>query len=184
MVEISKDHTQILNVTISDIETALDIAIQKLKLNAQKIRTSALLEGIPLFAEILVIPRGGYIPAALLQYRNKELRGIPVTSLCLHEMSTDIYVQLQRLGPFLLIVDDIIDSGNTFEQYIHHFPYATFVAPYIKPQAKTWGHVPREFDLYGVEVPNDTWVKFPWEPALSTVSNATTTTTTEEGQLS
>jgi hypothetical protein len=57
----------------------------------------------------------------------------------------------------ILVVDDVVDSGNTIAQY---YNFDTAVLDY-KPQSK---YRPT---YYMQEVANDVWVKYPWETKKS-----------------
>jgi hypoxanthine phosphoribosyltransferase len=86
------------------------------------------------------LPRGGLIPAVMLSH---ELN-IPFIPLSLIESLPTIDI---------LLVDDIADSGETLEAYRK---YNTAVLHY-KMQSE---HIPT---YYGMEIPNDAWIVYPWE---------------------
>lgn len=87
-------------------------------------------------------PRGGLIPAVYFSHAF----GIP-------------YIQLDQAVSKsvknVLVVDDIVDTGETTEQ-LHNLPGWIVAAMYYKPQASFK-------PLYAREVYNDVWVVFPYE---------------------
>jgi hypoxanthine phosphoribosyltransferase len=86
------------------------------------------------------LPRGGLIPAVILSHK----LNIPFISIQNIELIPK---------PYVLIVDDIADSGETLSQYTS---WNTAVLHY-KLQSE---HIP----TYYVEiVPDDVWLCYPWE---------------------
>lgn len=113
---------------------------------------------------ILAVARGGLIPATMLShrlvipmevvnvfsYRGKEKVAVPQMT-----QSDDQYARMRSYGPKLLIVDDILDTGDTYDLMMKHFPEAHFACliskrPILK--ALHFGYCPKEV-----------WVHFPWE---------------------
>ena len=113
---------------------------------------------------IISIARGGLIPGAILA-RELDLR--VVDTLCIASYDHDqqqppaILKQVDGDGAGYLLVDDLVDTGNTARIARQLLPAATFVTVYAKPagQALTEYHV-RSF-------PQDTWLHFPWDTESS-----------------
>lgn len=90
------------------------------------------------------IPRGGLVPAVTLSHR----LGIPLTD---------------SVGPYTLIVDDISDSGRTFQKLTNagrisqEFPSVYTASVYIREGTV---HLP---NFYGLEIKDSRWIVFPWE---------------------
>lgn len=154
MAEPSKKHTEVLDVKFENLAFATDLLIEKLQEAPQN--------PLILIQEIYAVPRGGIIPAALLQYECELLAGCNITSKRVDQLSIDEHMRLSSMKSSLLIVDDIIDTGLTYALMKAHFPDAVFVAPYLKPSPMLTPLL--NFRYYGVEVPQSTWVQFPWEP--------------------
>ena len=55
------------------------------------------------------------------------------------------------------MIDDLVDSGNTYRLIREHLPKAHFACVYAKPAG-----VPTA-DTFVTEVSQDTWVYFPWD---------------------
>lgn len=117
------------------------------------------------FKGIVAVTRGGLIPAAIIAreldcrliesisvvtYHNEEEKGEP-TIIKDAEAAGD--------GTGFLIIDDLVDSGITAQVVRKRLPKALFACLYAKPSGKPFA------DLFVVEVPQDTWVLFPWDTA-------------------
>jgi xanthine phosphoribosyltransferase len=112
---------------------------------------------------ILLITRGGLDPASFLA---QELKIHRIDTLCIKsytgtaiekELTVIKAPELENDGEGWLIVDDLADTGRTFEVARKLYPKACFVALYVKPQGKA------TVDFYVHEVAQDIWIKFPWE---------------------
>lgn len=116
---------------------------------------------------IIGIGRGGLIPATMLGYKlNKKVLAFSVNTY--NDMvQLDNYVvyqhpQLLNTKSKYLVVDDICDSGKTFEIFkqmydnttVHTFEYASL---FVKDKSSDI------VDYYGFSVPEGVWLNFPWE---------------------
>ena len=115
------------------------------------------------FSKIIAISRGGLVPAGILAYElnirdcntinissydGEKQRDISDISFA---VSSDIVDSSQ-----VLIIDDLADSGRTFNLLRPYFPSATFACVYAKPKGIA------SVDLCAQELP-DKWVIFPWD---------------------
>ena len=122
----------------------------------------------PAFQGIICVSRGGLIPGAILA---RELNIKMIETICVEsysDNSTDISSSVKLLkeahvknqGAGWLIVDDLVDSGNTAEFVRASLPNARFVTLYAKAKGRPFvDHFVREFD-------QETWLFFPWDTAL------------------
>lgn len=116
------------------------------------------------FQGIVAVSRGGLIPAAIIA-RELECRLVECVSVASYEEEAQGgAVILKRPdaagdGTGFLIVDDLVDSGVTAGVVRGLLPRAHFACLYAKPAGK------RLADTWVVEVPQDTWVLFPWDTA-------------------
>ncbi len=131
------------------------------------------------FTGIVAITRGGLIPAAIIG-RELDCRLVESVSV----LSYDHAPTRQRAlddertrgepvvvkppsaagdGSGFLIVDDLVDSGVTAQLVRRMLPKARFACLYAKPAGLPFT------DRYVVEVPQDTWILFPWDTAPSFV---------------
>ena len=62
-------------------------------------------------------------------------------------------------GAGFLIVDDLVDRGTTARVVRKLLPRAHFACLYAKPEGRPLT------DTFVTEVPQDTWVLFPWDTA-------------------
>jgi len=95
------------------------------------------------------IPRGGLIPATILSHALER------------ERPTRLVTSLSQLDPSdwhrLVIVDELVDSGDTIRSLKTRFPEAITVALYQRYSARY------SADVVGHTVDNDDWLVFPWE---------------------
>lgn len=117
------------------------------------------------YTSILAVSRGGLVPAAILA---RELNLRVVDSICVASYDHNKQGSLQILkqasikdSSKLLIVDDLVDTGETAKSLRKLFPQAYFVTIYAKPQGKAF------VDKYVVDIEQDTWIQLPWDMALS-----------------
>ncbi|WNO62031.1 xanthine phosphoribosyltransferase [Rheinheimera sp. MMS21-TC3] len=117
------------------------------------------------YTSILAVSRGGLVPAAILA---RELNLRVVDSICIASYDHNKQGSLQILkqasikdSSKLLIVDDLVDTGETAKSLRKLFPQAYFVTIYAKPQGKAF------VDKYVVDIEQDTWIQLPWDMALS-----------------
>lgn len=129
---------------------------------AAKINESILKDGQK-FKGILAIARGGLIPAAIAA---TELDIRLVETFCIatyddDEMQTGetIFKDVDNLGDGTgwLVVDDLVDTGKTFNILKKRLPKAYFAAVYAKPLGV------REANCYLTTIDQDIWIEFPWE---------------------
>lgn len=117
------------------------------------------------FTAIVAVSRGGLVPAAILA---RELNIRVVDSICVASYDHDKQGSLSILkdasladAPSLLIVDDLVDTGETAKALREHFPKACFVTVYAKPQGKPL------VDKYVTDIEQDTWIQLPWDMELA-----------------
>jgi len=112
---------------------------------------------------IIGITRGGLVPACIVA---RELEVLTVETFCIS--SYDVKEQggarilkmpeaVQDEGEGWIVVDDLVDTGNTFKLAREHYPKAHYACVYAKPQG-----VPT-VDTFITEVSQDTWIHFPWD---------------------
>ncbi|MHB0821169.1 xanthine phosphoribosyltransferase [Novacetimonas hansenii] len=116
------------------------------------------------FRGIVAITRGGLIPAAIIA-RELDCRLIETVSVVTYDEekqgSATVIKQPEAAGDGegFLIIDDLVDSGVTAQVVRGLLPKALFVCLYAKPAGRSLT------DLFVVEVPQETWVLFPWDTA-------------------
>ena len=118
------------------------------------------------FAGIVAITRGGLIPAAIVA-RELECRLIESVSVVSYAQDAGTLGEPSVLkapsaagdGENFLIVDDLVDSGITAKVVRAMLPRARFACLYAKPAGRPTA------DYFVAEVPQDTWILFPWDTA-------------------
>jgi xanthine phosphoribosyltransferase len=117
------------------------------------------------YDRIIAVSRGGLVPAAILA---RELNIRVVDSICVSSYDHDQQRELHILknaeladSPKLLIVDDLVDTGETAKALRKLFPQACFVTVYAKPQGKPL------VDKYVTDIEQETWIQLPWDMELS-----------------
>lgn len=117
------------------------------------------------FTAIVAVSRGGLVPAAIIA---RELNIRVLDSICVASYQHDKQGSLSVLkdasladSEQLLIVDDLVDTGETAKALRERFPKARFVTVYAKPQGKPL------VDNYVTDVEQDTWIQLPWDMELA-----------------
>ncbi|WP_409420741.1 xanthine phosphoribosyltransferase [Pseudaeromonas sp. ZJS20] len=116
---------------------------------------------------IIAVSRGGLVPAALMA---RELGIRFVDTICIssydHDNQRDLHVlkKVEGDGEGFLIVDDLVDSGNTAKVIRQLYPKGKFITIFAKPKGESM------VDDFEVAIPQDTWIEQPWDMALSFVS--------------
>ena len=128
------------------------------------------LNGAGPFHAIVTVTRGGLVPAAIVA---RELNVRLIETICISSYDHVRQGELKVLkgvaselvqkggGRGVLIVDDLVDTGNTARLVRDLLPDAHFAAVYAKPMGR-----PR-VDTFITEVSQDTWIYFPWDTGLA-----------------
>jgi xanthine phosphoribosyltransferase len=116
------------------------------------------------FAGIVAITRGGLVPAAVVA-RELDLRLIDTVCVTSYadekrQGQTEVLKRVSGDGAGWLIIDDLVDTGNTARVVREMLPKAHFATIYAKPAGKD------VVDTYVTEVSQDTWIYFPWDLEL------------------
>ena len=73
------------------------------------------------------------------------------------QIHPDILAKVVNGGENMLVLDDLVDTGNTYRELRRHFPNALYVAIYSKPQGED------TVDIRLLQAPQNSWVVFPWD---------------------
>lgn len=112
---------------------------------------------------IMAITRGGMVPACIIA---RELDILLVETFCIssyddkeHTISKIIKEpdNIDNDGLGWLVIDDLVDTGKTFELARKSFPKAHYACIYTKPKGE------KQTDTSVMGVSQDTWIVFPWE---------------------
>jgi xanthine phosphoribosyltransferase len=124
------------------------------------------------FDSIVCITRGGLVPAAIVA---RELGIRVIETVCvasydhtrqadlkiLKDVATSVVARGGGEGAGVLIVDDLVDTGQTAKVVRGILPRAHFATVYAKPMGRPM------VDTFITEVSQDTWIYFPWDTGLA-----------------
>jgi xanthine phosphoribosyltransferase len=139
------------------------------------------LNGLGPFEAIVCVTRGGLVAAAVVA---RELDIRVIETVCVSSYGTgpgkgvagetapgelgvlkgiapEIVLQGGGGGRSVLIVDDLVDTGNTARVVRDLVPAAHFATVYAKPMGRPL------VDTFITEVSQDTWIFFPWDTGLA-----------------
>ena len=124
------------------------------------------------YEAIVCVTRGGLVAAAIVA---RELGVRLIETVCVssydHTTQGDLTV-LKDVAPSIvalgggegkgvLIVDDLVDTGQTAKVVRALLPRAHFATVYAKPMGRPM------VDTFITEVSQDTWIYFPWDTGLA-----------------
>ena len=116
------------------------------------------------FRGIVAVTRGGLIPAAIVA---RELSCRLIETVCVSSYDEEEVREARVLkrptvagdGTGWLVIDDLVDTGVTARLVRAMLPGAIFAALYAKPDGLALA------DHWVAEVPQRTWILFPWDTA-------------------
>ena len=124
-----------------------------------------LVEGGP-WQGIAAITRGGLVPAAIIA-RELEVRLIDTVCIASYDDRARGEVKILKSVPGdgrgWLLIDDLVDTGQTAKVVRDLLPAAHFATVYAKPAGRLL------VDTFITEVSQDTWILFPWDTELQSV---------------
>ena len=109
---------------------------------------------------IVAITRGGLVPASIIA-RELEIRVVDTVCIASYDFQQQGEVSvlksptIDRSG--LLLIDDLVDTGQTARIVKDLLPEAHFATVYAKPAGRPL------VDTFITEVSQDTWILFPWD---------------------
>jgi xanthine phosphoribosyltransferase len=112
------------------------------------------------FEGIVAVTRGGLVPAHIVA-RELDIRLIDTVCVSTYDEETqraaDVLKAKEGTGAGWLIVDDLVDTGQTGRIVREMLPEAHFATVYAKPAGRP------VVDTFVTEVSQDTWIMFPWD---------------------
>ncbi|MEX4590227.1 xanthine phosphoribosyltransferase [Haemophilus influenzae] len=118
---------------------------------------------------IIAVSRGGLFPAAVLA---RELGLRHIETVCIasyhdHNNQGELQVlhaaQVPNGGEGFIVVDDLVDTGNTARAIRQMYPNAKFVTVFAKPAGAEL------VNDYVIDIPQNTWIEQPWDLGLTFV---------------
>jgi uncharacterized protein len=148
------------NIKWDELDTLIDDIVAHITLTGRK------------FDLILSLNRGGLIPGTMLSHRlgvrhavmsiesySGKKRGSIRGGTCI---SASVYPKKKHIN--ILIVDDIADSGKSFEFAIKKLKKLRWSAVYFETAALYWKPKSSIRPTYiGGSVENNVWINYPWE---------------------
>jgi xanthine phosphoribosyltransferase len=121
------------------------------------------------FTAVVAVTRGGLVPAAIVA-RELGIRVIETVSIASYDYDKQSDVQVLKTvsneiqgkdgGKGILVIDDLVDTGNTVREVRRALPNAHFAAVYAKPAGRPL------VETFVTEVSQDTWIFLPWDMEL------------------
>ena len=114
------------------------------------------------FKGIISVTRGGLVPAAIVA-RELDIRLIDTICVISYKEHTKGEVEFLKQetvakdGKDWLIIDDLVDTGETIKALRPKLPKAHYATVYAKPNGRL------QVDTFITEVSQDTWIYFPWD---------------------
>ncbi|HUB95336.1 MAG TPA: xanthine phosphoribosyltransferase [Stellaceae bacterium] len=109
---------------------------------------------------IIAVTRGGLVPAAIVA-RELDIRLVDTVCIASYDDrakgSLAVLKAIAGDGAGMLIIDDLVDTGDTARVVREMLPKAHFATVYAKPAGRPM------VDTYVTEVSQDTWIMFPWD---------------------
>jgi xanthine phosphoribosyltransferase len=109
---------------------------------------------------IVTITRGGLVPASIIA-RELEIRLVDTVCVSSYDGrdqgESAILKSVDIVSEDWLLVDDLVDTGQTARMVRDMMPKAHFATVYAKPEGRPL------VDTFITEVSQDTWILFPWD---------------------
>jgi xanthine phosphoribosyltransferase len=113
---------------------------------------------------IIAIARGGLVPGAILA-REMNIRRVDTLCIATYDDRAKGRANLLKTpeaavadrGMGWLVVDDLVDTGETLRAAHMILPNAHFAVIYAKPDGEAL------VDTFVHQVPQSTWIVFPWD---------------------
>ena len=109
---------------------------------------------------IVAITRGGMVPASIIA-RELEIRLVDTVCISSYDYKQQGEVSVLKSPGIdrndLLLIDDLVDTGQTARVVKDLLPEAHFATVYAKPAGRPL------VDTFITEVSQDTWILFPWD---------------------
>lgn len=118
------------------------------------------------FSQIIAVARGGLAPAAIIA-RELDIRSVDTVCIVSYkEGESGLETERGSLNVLkgfdsdrsdLLVIDDLVDSGETARAVKAMLPNAHIATVYAKPDGLS------AVDTYVTQVSQNTWIVFPWD---------------------
>ena len=111
---------------------------------------------------VIAVARGGLIPAGVFCSATgiKNVESVCISSYTFkNSRDLDVVksIELDNEGEGWLIIDDLVDTGNTYAFLKTILPKAKRLCVYAKPEGE------KNTELFVKKIEQDVWIHFPWE---------------------
>ncbi len=111
--------------------------------------------------QLICITRGGLMPASLVS-RYLDIKNIDTICLSSYEElgkqdQLQVIKEVRSNNKDILVIDELVDTGKSFIKAREFFPNSHLACIYAKPKGTPF------VDTYQIDVPQSTWIVFPWE---------------------
>ncbi len=115
------------------------------------------------YSQIIAVSRGGLLPAGILAYE-LDIRKTQTINMSSYDHNyerrrdedIELECHIDVVDEHTLIVDDLADTGRTFQILRKKFPQAHFACVYAKPQGGA------DAGIFARALPEQ-WIVFPWD---------------------
>lgn len=108
--------------------------------------------------------RGGLVPAHIIA-RELDIRLIDTICISTYDdeeqREPKLLKNIEGNGQGWLVIDDLVDTGQTGRIIRETLPKAHFATVYAKPAGRS------VVDTFITEVSQDTWILFPWDTEVT-----------------
>lgn len=114
------------------------------------------------FHGVVSVARGGNIPATIIAHQLdiREMYSVGARSYDNKSQSElEVYNEF-KTDKRMLVVDDLLDTGSTFEALNDSFPNCVWCAVYVKPKAIG---IVNDMGVIVARNLHDDWIVLPWE---------------------
>ena len=111
------------------------------------------------FAKMVVVSRGGFVPASIVAYTLsiQDVDIVSIQSYIHREAGKAIVHRAPKTNEVVLVIDDIVDRGGTAQALRMYMPNMHLAVLYAKPRGLPLA------DTYVQEISQETWPVFPWD---------------------
>lgn len=123
-----------------------------------QLRRMAKMSGVYQFTHMYAPPRGGWPVSTHLSHHFPDITIV-------HHIA-DFFAYSVPENSNILFVDDIVDTGKTLKEFYNNCEQFLEKHPTLQYKSAALYYKPRTIikpEIYMQEVPDDTWVVFPWE---------------------
>ncbi len=150
----------LIEISMSSYDKSFPVSWEEIHRNSKALAWR--LYDISSFQGIIAVTRGGLVPAAIVA-RELDMRLIDTVCVSSYKEKSRGEVEFLKNktmaedGDNWLIVDDLVDTGETIKALRPILPKAHYATVYAKPAGRD------QVDTFITEVSQDTWIYFPWD---------------------